>query len=100
MCLNYLISLPNAIRINLSNVEPDGSRNFVQILTFVIFGEFGLCGLKERCFAGIVQAKNKNIEVVLLRPGLPQSREQRVHIAVHVHFTIRVNMGSFVSRCG
>ena len=78
-------SLPDPIRVDLSNVEPDGSRYFVRILTLVIFGELGLCGLEERRFASIVQAQNENIEVVLLRPLLPQSRYQRVHIAVHVH---------------
>ena len=49
-------NIPDPIRINLSNIEPDGGRYFVRILTLVIFGELGLCGLEERRLAGIVQA--------------------------------------------
>ena len=82
--------LPDPICINLSNVESDSCRYFVRILTLVIFGEFGLRGLEKCRFSGIVQAENEYVEVVLLRPGLVQPREQRVHIAACTSFVKRI----------
>ena len=80
---------PDPICVNLSNVESDSSGYFVRILTLVIFGEFCLRRFEECRFSGIVQAENENVEVVLLRPGLIQPREQRVHIAACTSFVIR-----------
>ena len=94
VCCRYSCTVrntsPDSICVNLSNVESDSGRYFVRILTLVIFGEFGLRRFEECRFSGIVQAENEYVEVVLLRPGLVQPREQRVHIAACTSFVKRI----------
>ena len=87
-----IIHPPYSVSVYPSDVEPDGRRDLggvdegrlVALLLSLlvprpVLSELRLGGLEEGGLAGVVQAEDEHEELVLLRQGLVQPREEGVH---------------------